>query len=242
MLSSTQGVVLHSLPYTDTSLIVRIYTKDFGLQTYISRGARSKKNSSKAQHFQALRVLELEISSNPKAKLQNIKSSAQIRASERTTCDIVRTSLAIFMTEVLNLSIKENGSNAELFDFLLSWVERLETCERDLLADFHLCFLVDLSLHLGFCPNDNYSEFFRYFDLQAGQFVAQSHSITALSLENSFSLHRLLSSCACIALARITENKSERRILLDELLKFYAIHITQGKQIRSQEILSVILS
>ncbi len=241
MTSKTAALVRHSLPYSDTSLIIKAYTKEFGLQSYILRGARSKKSNSKAVHFQPLRVLELEIGSNPKAQLQYIKSSSQILGSEKTSCDIVRTSLAIFMTDVLNLSLKENTPNADLFDFLVFWVERLEVCERALLAEFHLYFLLELSTRLGFCPNNNYSERNRYFDLQTGQFVVESLQITTLSSENSLQMHRFLTACAQKQQIKITESKSQRRTLLDELLKFYAIHITQGRQIRSQEILSVIL-
>ncbi|MEE0982570.1 MAG: DNA repair protein RecO, partial [Bacteroidales bacterium] len=156
MIQTTEAVILKSFPYSDSSLIVKAYTKDFGLQSYILRSARSNKGkTTKAQHFQPLRLVQLELSSNPKARLHSIKSSALMLCCDDTSCNIVKTTLAIFMTEVLNLSIRENTASDELFDFLKSRIIALERADCGALAEFHLHFLLDLSSILGFEPLDN---------------------------------------------------------------------------------------
>lgn len=242
MTSITEALVLSSIPYNDTSLIVKAYTKDFGLQTYILRSVRKVGSRTKVQHFQSLRILQLEISSMPKTKLHNIKTSSLISGYEQTGSNIVKTSLAIFMAEVLNLSIKENIPNEDLYFFLKEQVMALEKAEETALSEFHLHFLIDLSAKLGFRPYDNYSEQAPFFDLLSGQFTPSPQDKDVLNLQSSHSLHNLLLANTQITHPKSTATRIERRELSDNLARFYAIHITTGKMIRSHEILSLVLS
>ncbi len=243
MTYTAEAIIFKSFPYNDSSLIVKAYTKDSGLQSFILRSSRGKKNSNtKIQHFQPLRLVQLELSSNPKAQLHSIKSSTQVFCCDKTSCNIIKTTLAIFITEVLNVSIKENTANEELFNFLKSQIQNLECTEEKDLAEFHLHFLLELSSILGFCPNDNHDCTRPYFDLTAGKFVSDCREYETLSAEASLKLHKLLDAnqnCNC---KRTTCSNIERKELLDILIRFYAIHITAGKMIHSQDILSVVLS
>lgn len=242
MISITEALILSTIPYNDTSLIVKAYTKDFGLQTYILRSARKVGGRAKVQHFQPLRILQLEISSMPKAKLHNIKSSSLIAGCEQTSSHIVKTSLAIFMAEVLNLSLKENTPNEDLYFFLKEQVISLEKASEASLPEFHLHFLIDLSTKLGFRPYDNYNEGTPFFDLISGKFTISTQDKDVLSLQSSFSFHNLLLANTKTPHPKSTATKHERRELADNLAKFYSIHITSGKMIRSHEILGVVLS
>ena len=72
MLHNTRGIVLNTIPYSDTSLIVKIYTEQFGLQSYIVSGARSKKGQRKANLLQPLSQLDLVVQHREKNTLQRI--------------------------------------------------------------------------------------------------------------------------------------------------------------------------
>lgn len=243
MIQTTEAVILKSFPYSDTSLIVKAYTKDFGLQSYILRSARSNKGkTTKAQHFQPLRLVQLELSSNPKARLHNIKSSALMLCCDDTSCNIVKTTLAIFMTEVLNLSIKENTANEELFEFLKRQIDTLEQAENNSLAEFHLHFLLSLGAILGFEPLDNHDSQTPFFDTIGGKFVSTPSNHDTLDSETSFKLHKLLQSHRKASPEKVTSNRNERKDLLEALIRFYAIHITDGRMMKSQDILGIVLS
>lgn len=243
MIQTTEAVILKSFPYSDSSLIVKAYTKDFGLQSYILRSARSNKGkTTKAQHFQPLRLVQLELSSNPKARLHSIKSSALMLCCDDTSCNIVKTTLAIFMTEVLNLSIKENTANEELFEFLKRQIDTLEQAESNSLAEFHLHFLLDLSSILGFEPLDNHDWQTPYFDLISGKFVSSPQNNDTLDAEASRQLHDFVSQHRKGNAERITADKHSRKSLLETFARFYAIHITDGRMMKSQDILGIVLS
>ena len=237
MIYTTRAIIISTTAYTDNSLIIKAYTEEFGLQSYILRAARKKGGNAKPQHFQALRVVELEISQTPKAKLSSIRSSQLAGSYEHITTDIVKTTLALFLTEVINLSVKESVPNKELFHLLASETSALEAAPAKDTTEFHLRFLVKLASVLGFCPQDNYDAAHPYFNLRTGAFVATMQESDTLNQETSMSLHKLLSNPT----ERITRTLAERRELLNNLLHFYAIHITAGKPIRSHEILYTIL-
>lgn len=246
MVYKTEAIVFSRLNYSETSLIVKAYTRDFGLQSYILRSPR--KPNAKAQHFQPLGLLELEISQTPGAKLHSIKSSRQVGGAYLACGDMIRTSLAIFMAEVLNLSVKDSLPNTQLFDYLKETIlflfasdEGNDNEDAASLADFHLHFLFDLATLLGFRPNDNYSERRPLFDLQAGEFVFSNVQGCCSDREASLLIHLFLQSDFANPTLKITSNRIVRCKLLDEMTKFYSIHITLGRQIRSHEILSLVI-
>lgn len=242
MISTTEALILNAIPYNDTSLIVKAYTRDFGLQSYILRSARKHSGKTKIQHFQPLRVLQLEISSTPKAKLQSIKSSSMVVACEQISSSIIKTSLAMFVAEVQNISIKESVPNEELYDFLKEQIIYLERADDASLPEFHLYFMLGLSSKLGFRPYDNYSERLPFFDLLSGKFISSAKDKDTLSLQSSFALHKLLVASETFPHPKSTATKNERRDLSDSLARFYAIHISSGRMIRSHEILGVVLA
>lgn len=248
MVYKTEAIVLSKLNYSESSLIVKAYTRDFGLQSYILRSPRKPNANAKAQHFQPLGLLELEISQTPGAKLHSIKSSRQVGGAYLAGGDMIRTSLAIFMAEVLNLSVKDSSPNEQLFDYLketilslFAFVEQGGDVDAASLADFHLHFLFDLATLLGFQPNDNYSEEKSLFDLQAGEFVPSNAQGICADRETSRLIHLFLSSDFASPTVKITSHRTQRRRLLDAMAKFYSIHVTMGRQIRSHEILSLVI-
>ncbi|MFA4853518.1 MAG: recombination protein O N-terminal domain-containing protein, partial [Bacteroidales bacterium] len=69
MFHKSRGIVLHSIKYSDSSLIVKIYTENFGLQSYILRSARNRKSKMKVGIFQPLALLNFVVSHNKKRGL-----------------------------------------------------------------------------------------------------------------------------------------------------------------------------
>ena len=58
-LAKTNGIVLHQIKYGDSSIIVRIYTEEFGMQSYLIRGVKSKKSKIKSNLFQVGNILDM---------------------------------------------------------------------------------------------------------------------------------------------------------------------------------------
>ena len=73
MIYKTRGIVLRTVDYSDTSLIAKIYTEQFGIQSYLIKGAHRKNASIKANLFQPLALLELVVYKKEKKQLQVLK-------------------------------------------------------------------------------------------------------------------------------------------------------------------------
>jgi DNA repair protein RecO (recombination protein O) len=126
MLKKTSGIVLSHIKYQDTSIIVRIFTRELGLKAYLVNGVRSLGKGSKIALYQPLTLLDLVVYDKENSGLQRI-SEAKINTPQRLIpFDMPRTSLALFATEVISRSILEGYQNEELFDFLCESISTLD--------------------------------------------------------------------------------------------------------------------
>jgi DNA repair protein RecO (recombination protein O) len=235
MLHQTRGIVLHHLRYSETSVIARIYTEKFGLQSYLIRGVRSPKAKIKLGLLEHLSLLEMVVYYREGRGLQNIKELRPAHAFKCMHTDIRKSSQALFINELIFKSVKEEESNAELFDFLFNSV--LELDKPDLfLPDFHLGFMVSLARFLGFAPARNYTPG-SWFNLQEGYFEAQrpAHS------------HYIIPEQAGFFNALLIHDTSQpissamRKHLLNKLIEFYQLHLPSFGGLRSPEVLHEVL-
>ncbi|MBQ0113940.1 MAG: DNA repair protein RecO [Bacteroidales bacterium] len=152
MLVQTQGIVTKIIPYQESSSIVNVYTEAFGMKSYLIRGGRKKNATVRSSLFQPLQILNLVVYNNEKNTLQQIKEVSVAFDNNNIAMDIVRTTLAFFITEVLNLSIKEENQDIALYEFIRQTILSLNNVESSRLKDFHLYFLFDFAKYLGFEP------------------------------------------------------------------------------------------
>ncbi len=236
MLHKTSGIILYTTKYSDTSLITKIYTSHFGLQSYIINGVRSKKSKNKASLFQPMALVELVVSDSGKGKLQRISEISNQHPYNDIPYNIVKSSIAIFLNEILYKTLKEEHADEEMFEFIKSSLLILDL-KNDNCFNFHIHFLVQLSRFLGFYPQGNYSKETSFFDLKEGRFVQNipSHSIY-MAPENAVLLDEL-TKLNYESLSLLNINKIQRKALLQEMIRFYQLHISSIGDIKSVEVL-----
>src|ERR1700750_1569339 len=115
MYFKTRAIVLHTIKYSETSVIAKIYTERFGLVSYIVKGVRSAKSKSKASLLQPLTLLEMEVSPRETKQFQFIKEFRRAYNYRAIPFDIMRSSVALFLLEVISKSIREHEENTEMF-------------------------------------------------------------------------------------------------------------------------------
>ena len=101
MLHKTRGIILHTLNYSETSLIVKIITPDFGVKSYIVNGVRSKKSKFKATIFQPLALVDMVVSNTDKAELQRISEINILSPYTDIPYNIIKSSIALFLNEIV---------------------------------------------------------------------------------------------------------------------------------------------
>lgn len=223
MLNKTRAIVLHQIKYSDTSIIVTIYTEKFGRQSYIINGVRSKKAKIKASIFQPLFLLNMEVYHKPKRELQRVKEVQNAFIFNSLAFDIKKSSMAIFIAEILYKTIQEQEPNPDLFEYLFNSIQVLEL-KHEGISNFHLYFLIHLSKYLGFFPNNNFSEKKCFFDLKAGSFVIlKPLHLFYLEADQSKILSQLMKFSGNQHETLKISNKN-RAVLLEKIINYYTLH------------------
>jgi DNA repair protein RecO (recombination protein O) len=241
MLSKTRGIVLNYFKYSENSIIVKIYTEDFGLQSFIIRSARNKKSHIKKGIFQPLTLLDLVINQNKRSGLHSIQEITNYNQLNELSLDIRKSSLAIFIAEILNKSIHEEEQNKLLFDFLYSEIQLLDKKEGRI-SDFHLYFLLDLTKFLGFYPQNNFVESCGIFNLYNGKFQEPipEHKYF-IEPELSKYLHKII-TISNSARDQLLIPSDIRKELINKLLDYYRIHLNGFSIVRSHTVLEEIFA
>jgi DNA repair protein RecO (recombination protein O) len=135
----TRGIVLQQIKYSDSQIIAHIYTEQFGRQAFMFRRAKSKKSGNSLNFLQPLFLLEIEAQIKDKRQIQRARELRNYPHFNNIPFDITKSSIAIFLAEILSRVLKEEEANAELFNFLYHSVLLLDE-EKEHFANFHLLF------------------------------------------------------------------------------------------------------
>jgi DNA repair protein RecO (recombination protein O) len=228
MIHKTKGIVLRSVKYGETSVVVTILTELFGLQTYLVNGVRkqSGKAGTKAALFQPAAILDLVIYHQETKNLQRLKEFSWSYLHQNIFSDVLTHAVALFMIELLLKCLKQPEPNPDLFYFIEDSLTGLDQASVKVQANFPLFFALHLSGFFGLRIDDNYSEKRIYLDLEEGYFTEErpNHAHYFDDPLSGISSH-LLKIMQPVELADLPLNKEKRRQLLEGYEYFYSIHI-----------------
>lgn len=230
MLLKTQGIILHTLRYNDKNLIVKIFTRQIGLQSYLVRSSRKTKNTSL---FQPLNILLLETRWQENKNLQSIKECSIDYKYIRLPFHPERRAMAIMMNELMMKCLLEGEANEELFEFLLQALITLDNLEKTD-ADFHLKFTIDFAQRLGFGMQNNYSPMNTIFSIREGAFIPKTQAT-----DPNFSFSEQASSSLNIILNKKPShlNHEARNELLKNIIRYYQVHVPGFTTLKSHDVL-----
>ncbi len=239
MLISTTGIVLYQADYSETSLIVKAFTEQFGLQSYIVKGVRKKGAKIKKNLFGPLSVLDIVSYGKENAGLRLIKEVSIHRQFNVIAGDIARSSVLLFMNELLYRSIKGEMPDKKLFAFISQSIEELDSGSQQT-ALYPILFSLRLAGFLGFEPQNNFSEAEGFFDMQEGEFCSQcpDHPYYIASPYSKY-LSELLSTDPETPFPYF--DHASRMFLLERVLEYFRLHLPAFGEMKSHHILSTVL-
>ncbi|WP_306351419.1 DNA repair protein RecO [Flavobacterium sp. '19STA2R22 D10 B1'] len=237
MLVKTKAIVISAIKYQEKSLIVKCFTETDGLKDYFVRDAfSSKRNNQKIAYFQPLNILEIEANHKNKGTLETFKEVKISTPYQTINTDIVKSTIILFLSEVLHHSVKEEGKDESLFSYLetaLTWLDN-----HDEIANFHLILLLEITKYLGFYPDTSDSSC-SFFEMVEGMFTP-FQGISCLS-EHQTNLFKRL-----IALRFDSDQKSfhviERQLLLKIIMDYYVFHLDGFRRPKSLDVLKEVFS
>lgn len=235
MLHKTKGIALKITNYAENSIIAQIFTENFGLQSYLINGAKKPKAKIHANMLQPLHLLDLVVYYKDNNTLQRIKEARPYPTLHHIPLDIVKSSLAIFLNEVLYKVLKHQQPDPYLFQFIRQSVLWLDETQGSL-SNFHLSFLMKLSRFLGFLPSDNLKQKL-YFDLMDGVFTDTLPAHKYILQEPHTGLfHTILTTSYEDAHSAYMKHE-DRIYLLERIIDFYRLHTTNFGEVNSLYIL-----
>lgn len=240
MVHTTPAIILKQTNYGDTSLVVQAFTKKFGLQSYLVNGARKPKAKIRGSLLQPMHLVEIVASHRENQSLHRISEARAAPVFQSIPYDIRKSTVAIFLNEILYKCLRQQAADESLFDFVfhaISWLDMTD----DMPAAFHLHFLMRLTRFLGFQPAIQRAGQ-RYFDLREGVFCAHKPAHPVF-LDEPLAAHlQLLASSPMDATQTLRIPAAARRELLHKIVLYYQLHIDGLGEVKSLPILEELLA
>ena len=218
--------MLHTVKYGESSLVAYLFTDVGGRQTYMIQGVRSSRvRGNKAALFQPMFLLEFE----------GIEDAHNLVPLTSLPFDVRKSTVSLFMAEVLYRLIREVEANPPLFDFICSSVQHLDRMENGV-ANFHLWFLVRLSAYLGFYPGNEYRNG-GWFDIRSGLFCDEMPQHRTCMNPTSARLLGRLMECEAEGLGDLQLGRTDRVEFMEAMLIFFGYHFDAIHSVQSLRIL-----
>lgn len=239
-LLATPALVLHTTAYSESSVIAKVFTRQLGVRSYILKGVRKSGGRTKQNLLQPLSYLDLVVYNNPKNQINYLKEIVPHRDGQPGTPtapadDMARHALRFFMTELLYKTLREEEPMPDLFDYVVDTLSEQDSHPK---AHLPVTFMLSVSRHLGIEPLDNYSLREPLFDMQAGRY--QFSGSATLDRPTSLLLHCFLQSLHGHSPAPAA-TLAQRTELINRLLEYYQMHLTEFRNFHSHEILHSVL-
>ena len=253
MLTKTQAIVLHSLKYGETRLIVDMFTRSQGRQSFIVSIPKSVKGKIKKQLFQPLTLLEIESDLRPKLQLQKLSDVRLASPFSSIPFDPNKLSISLFIAEFLYYALRSEQHNEPLFDYIepldavddiveqrfdyivnsIQWLD----AQTDRFANFHLVFLMRLSRFLGFYPNLDHYQTGDYFDLRESVFLSTPPVHRDFLHPQEAEKIQLMMRMDFPTMHLFRMSHQERNRLLEVSLIYYRLHIPDFPELKSVSVL-----
>jgi len=230
MKSTDLGVFLHRSVYSESSLIVSFFTKEHGLQKFLFRGGKKKAHS-----LFPMAVCELSYYGRKDAELLNLTEVESIHPFTFQFNPVTST-IAYFLAECIKKSVHHGDSDTELFHFIVTYAQRLETDENQ--AFLPLRFLIDFTELLGFKPHFEQANA-NCFNLDSGVFQLHSSGHERIV---SGAAAKLIATMSAGDLSPLVWSKTDREDALKVMLDYYKIHIPRFEDLKTFDIVKEILN
>ena len=238
MLTNSEAIILGYINYSETSVILKTYTRGFGFKSFIIRGIRTKKKKKiTLGQLQPLNILDIEFN-NKNSELSYLKTIRIIEPYNSINDDIIKINICLFLAEFLSKILKIDLKNEPLFEFIKQSLLWFDNSSKS--SNFHLLFILKLSDYLGIMPKYS-SEESLYFDIENGIF-------TNTPMSNNYIKDRVVKDLKDILGIKfdynneILNNINQRKDMLNFLISYYEYHVPGFKRPKSVDILNEVFS
>lgn len=250
MLEKIRGIVLKTIKYGDSSLIVDVFTESHGRMSFITAISHARHSSSHV-FWRVLNQVEFSADVRSVAKLTRPKDVRLYYNYTSLPYDPVKSSLALFVADFLCGVLRGNIDNALLYKYSemsLRWLDMCDDASNNKgVSNFHLVFLMRVTRFLGIYPNlDGSSDIFdrrrdvrnMYFDLLAGEYTYSLPSHRHFLMPDEACKMPLLFRMDYGTMRVVRFKRKQRVRCLEVLLEYYRLHVPQFPVLKSLDVLA----
>ena len=238
MLYNTRAIALKVTNYSENSIVAQLFTEAFGIQSYLINGARKPKAKIPLNMLQPLHLLDMIVYHKDSGALQRIKEASASPLLQHIPLDITKSTVAIFLNEILYKVLKQQQPDSQLFEFIQQSILWLDQTENPI-QNFHLCFLMKLSKFLGYMPSVM-EKHLPYFDLVDGIFTKFAPAHSYVLQEPHTSMFETILNISYEHSHNIQMKHEDRIYLLNQIINFYKLHTENFGNVNSLSILEEI--
>jgi DNA repair protein RecO (recombination protein O) len=235
MLVNTKAIVLHQTKYSDSSVILHLYTEKLGRVPVMAYGL-SGKHGKKPGLFQPLFLVDTVLYQKTGREVQKLKEFKLDPPLPFMASDIVKTTMALFLADVLYHSLREEAHDPPLFSFLSSSIQSLDAI-FDNTHLFHLVFLTRLMRYLGFGPEPSPNA---YLNLKTGHAEPSKTYQSAMLTPPDFALLTAFYNTPYNQLGQLAISNSQKETILAALVTLYEHHLIHLKSFKSYQVMQQI--
>ena len=236
MITKTRGIVLRSVRFGESSLIVDVLTKSSGRVSFMVHIPKTSKGKIKKQYFQPMTLLDFEYDFRQRSNLQRIKDVRVSLPYSSIPIDPAKSCISLFLSEFIYYATRNEQENPTLFTYISTSLEWLDNAYEDF-ANFHLVFMMRLSRFIGFFPN---LEAYRpgvCFDLRNAAFTDRIplHPDYLLPAEAANMGQLMRMNYENMRLFHLS--RDDRNRISDIILHYYRIHVPDMPELKSLQVL-----
>lgn len=245
MITKTECVVLKKVEYSESSLIVTLFTRKHGIIAVIAKGAKRPKSKFAALMVPG-QVLEVVVYIKPTRNVQTLSEASSMLKLDQLRFDLEKIALATTTLELVNQVLHENDVNEPLFAFLvkfLRWINEYEKPSRVIFPYVQLRVMEHVGI--GLQPDESVDEETStgYMNIESGTLSSQGEGDQSIRLtpEQFVFLKKSLHS-KTQSVFDIEFKKSELNELIEYLDRYIRYHIEGVKPRKSDQIFDKILN
>jgi DNA repair protein RecO (recombination protein O) len=242
MTHKTRALVLRTVRYGETSVIVTAFTELFGVQAYLINGVRTAKQGGKLSYYQPGALLDLVVYHAPQKNLQRIRDGQWSILLPDLFGHVIKNCVVLFQAELLLKCLKQPEPHPDLFVFCVDFLTQLHTADATETANMPLYFSLQLANLMGFQLDAAEFEQGMHLDIWEGCFtfnMPKHPHVTDATEAAAFAA--ILQARTLADLGAVSLQQSMRHRLLHWMTVFYALHVPDFGELKTLPVLQAIM-
>lgn len=231
-----QGIVLGKTDFSESSVVLRVFTKVHGLQSFLFQGAKKKKGVT----VLPMQPVEFTYYRRNDSEMGKIGDWSTLFPISQLSLNPIKSCICFFMAEVTSHLVHQGQPDAEFVEQLmleLAWLN-----ESEELSSYPLWFLAECIRHAGITPDDFDNENATILDFKKGAFVSREPDHPFYNSTHGIETCKLALKTDRSELLAMHLHREERMLAMDAFIAYLSFQISGWRALKSLDVIRTVIS